>query len=351
MGLGVVFLVFIVSRLILGRHWYWKIAKEFVVGNDLINATENFLDELPDPSNEKKANLIGHLVYRFTRLGIIGLLIAIVPSILLVQQNSLLKSQNKRLDQQTYLQEAGRRSSLVFLFSNVMDAIDSELKDSLHNHRRELSPQLQGRIISLTKALKPYKFMEGDSLIANPLSPERGQLFLNLINSNLNMETLKQILSKSDFSFSDLRGVEIDLNISIGDTLTQPNFKYSDFSNSNFEFNRLVGFNLENCVFKNTKFLDTDFSTSNLKNSFFENVRYEYSSVILADASIEGITLKNCEIYRFWLDSAKFLKDEWIKSLSKENQEYVSLKYKFKEHTYFSGGAPLYHIEMISKDR
>jgi len=112
---------------------------------------------------------------------------------LVQQQNIKIEHQNKRLDQQTNLQEAERRSSLVFLFSNIMDAIDSELKDSL-NKKDTLSKQLIGRIIALSTRLSPYRYLtEGDTLISHPLSPERGQLLVNLVESDLDSNTYKKI--------------------------------------------------------------------------------------------------------------------------------------------------------------
>ncbi len=159
--LGGVALVVLLVRLYLGRDWLRRLGQEFVIGSDLIQAAENFLNDLPKPKNETTANFIGHLVYRFTRLGVIGLVLALIPITLLYQQNRLLSKQNERLDQQTYLQEAERRSSLVFLFSNVMDAIDRELKDDYNDDGlRNLSPQLVGRIIALSTRLKPYRYLD-----------------------------------------------------------------------------------------------------------------------------------------------------------------------------------------------
>ncbi|BDS10445.1 pentapeptide repeat-containing protein [Aureispira anguillae] len=122
-------------------------------------------------------------------------------------QTGLIQHQNQRLDQQTYLQEADRRSSLVFLFSNIMDAIDKELKDDYGKDSiRNLSPQLIGRIVALSTRLKPYNYLSGDTLIKKPLSPERGQLLVNLVESQLDSVSYKLIFEKARFNNADLSG-------------------------------------------------------------------------------------------------------------------------------------------------
>ena len=90
--LGGVALIVLVVRLYLGRDWLVRLRQEFVIGSDLIQATEHLLNDMPKPKSETTANFIGHLVYRFTRLGVIGLILAFIPITLLYQQNQLLSS-------------------------------------------------------------------------------------------------------------------------------------------------------------------------------------------------------------------------------------------------------------------
>ena len=57
---------------------------------------------------------------------------------ILNKQSELIADQNKRLEQQTYLQEAERRSSLVYMFSDIMESMDDEIKTNKSN--RILAP-------------------------------------------------------------------------------------------------------------------------------------------------------------------------------------------------------------------
>lgn len=50
--LGGVALVVLMVRLYLGRDWLRRLGQEFVIGSDLIQATENLLNDLPKYNNE-----------------------------------------------------------------------------------------------------------------------------------------------------------------------------------------------------------------------------------------------------------------------------------------------------------
>ncbi len=172
----------------------------FFLGGDLKQSIKQLVVEVRAKdqtiSDDTLGNVLAHGAWRLTRIGCFAILVAIIPvaifivqTTLLYYQNQKIDAQNIRLDQQTNLQEAERRSSLVFLFSNVMDAVDRELRDKT-NPSRKLSKPLRGRIIALSRRLEPYKYLtEGDTLSAKPLSPERGQLLINLVESDLDSVT------------------------------------------------------------------------------------------------------------------------------------------------------------------
>jgi len=278
--LGVILLILIGLRLYFGKDWIKNIAFEFVVGSDLIKATEKFLNEIPTPQKQTSANLVGHLVYRFTRLGIIGLTIALIPIVLLYNQNRLIEKQIRRLDQQTYLQEAERRGNLVFLFSNIMDAIDTELKEDWNNNeRRDLSPQLIGRITALSQRLKPYYYLKGDSLTKQAISPERGQFLTSLIGSNLDTLTYALIYLNSSFSNADLEGIVLD---------------HRNFPHKYLKYIKLNGANLKNAILPT----DSKFSGANLKNANLIDAN-------LYKADLRGANLVNTNLKRANLKGAE----------------------------------------------
>lgn len=141
---------------------------------------------------------------------IVGTAIAFFSLYIAFESNKILTEQNTKFDNQNQLIEADRRSSLVFLFNNIMDAIDRELKtpvrDStllvdVNGHKGKISNQLAGRIIALSRRLQPYRMYDydTDSLSKKLISPERGQLLINLLESNIDTISLSAIYKRGIF--------------------------------------------------------------------------------------------------------------------------------------------------------
>lgn len=216
---------------------------------------------------------------------------------IITSQNSLIQRQTDRLDQQTFLQEAERRSSLVFLFGNIMDAIDRELKDDYNNNNlRDLSPQLVGRIVALSSRLQPYLYLAANELIERPLSPERGQLLVSLIGSELDTITYNQIFSKANFSYADLAEAEmsgsylknIDLRSS---SIIETNLSNSHIIGGRFSHSNFSGVNLENTRIKNSDFFGANLEVADFSNTVIENTSFNGS--LLGGAIFENTHLIN----------------------------------------------------------
>lgn len=239
----------------------------------------------------------------------------LIGSLLLYQQNELLKVQNRyvekqtdlikrqniRLDHQTYLQEAERRSSLVFLLGNIMDAVDAELKVK-ENKERSLSPQLIGQIISLSNRLKPYKYLDsvGDTL-TGILSPERAQLLVSLIESQLDTNTYKKIYAKADFSYSEFYNDKL-LNY----YLKGANLSYSVFSEGD-----LMGANFEGANLNYTDFSSADLTGANLNYADFlgsdlSNAKLDFCSMMMTQfrkVDMSFVSFKDVKINNFFYDA------------------------------------------------
>jgi uncharacterized protein YjbI with pentapeptide repeats len=282
-------------------------------GKSLYSSVTQLVDEVADRRLERETikKVLYATLRRLTRVGMVMVLIALGPLLLaglqtyyLKKQNEKLDVQNKRMEQQTYLQEAERRSSLVFLFDNVLNKIDEELR--MNPGRRALSPQLIGRIVALTKALKPYRFLEGDTITARMSSPERGQVLLSLLASKLSQSTYDQIFLLADFSYTSLQAVNLDgmylrnINLSnavlesvslTGTDLRNANLEGVDLrgarvlatgkqaSPARFDFANFHKAYIGNCDFSGSSFAYTNFSRAHLhlvsfRGSFFNQTRF-----------------------------------------------------------------------------
>ncbi len=221
-------------------------------------------------------------------------------------QNKLFKIQNKRVEQQTHLNEASRRSSQVFIMGDVLSDLTDELKD-LNNDKDTLTGTLVGRIISLSKAMKPYKYLEGDSLIKKPLSPERGQLLISLLESKIDPDfRLWNILGKSDFSNSELQNVNFNKKKLIKMYLNDSDFSNSKLMNADLREVLLNGSNLYNANFrksdlmgaalsfshsKKTNFYEANLMHVKFNNSYLEGANFDYSDA--SYANFNGADLSN----------------------------------------------------------
>ena len=311
-------------------NWLSPLATNFLVGKGLKKSMLRLYEELPQGRVTKVtlADVSSHLIWRITRIGTFALLIGIVPLFILgVQtyilntQNRLLSYQNKRLDQQINLEEGNRRSSLIFLMSNIMDKIGDELRDP-RNRKRVLSDELIGRIVSLSQAMRPYRYLEDDKLIAHPLSPERGQLLFSLSNSFLSIETYDKLFERADFSFAELKDANFNEAYLEGVKLHHANLVGATFRNADLEYADLLGANLEGVNFEESNLTGVDFTEANLKGGTLKNVTMTDAILNNADFTgayisgdfrrsvIDGIDLDEVKIGHLDLEGVEIRDDE-----------------------------------------
>ncbi|MCB9316578.1 MAG: pentapeptide repeat-containing protein [Lewinellaceae bacterium] len=302
-------------------------------GKSLYSSVTQLVDEVAERRLERETikKVLYATLRRVTRVGAVMLLVALGPLVLaglqtyyLKKQNEKLDIQNKRIEQQTYLQEAERRSSLVFLFDNVLNKVDEELR--MNPGRRALSPQLVGRIVALTKALKPYRFLEGDSITAEMSSPERGQVLLSLLASKLSKSTYDQIFLLADFSYTTLQHVNLDgaylRNINLSHAVLESvSLTGADLRNANLEGAQLRGARvlatggsaspasfdfanfhkaiLNNCDFSGSSFDYTNFTRAQLHLVSFRNAFFNQARLVELQADtldFGGATLLNTNL-------------------------------------------------------
>lgn len=251
--------------------------------------------------------------------GLLGTLLLYNQNKLLTQQNELLSIQNVRLSQQTYLQEAERRSALILLMGNLLDALDGELKEDIGKKGvRDLSPQLIGRIIALSSGLKPYRYLESDSLIAQEISPERGQLLLSILSSEVDNGTLRRIFQSADFSFSELENASL-----AGEYLEGINLRMANLSKANLNAARLAGADLNKADLSGAILAGADLSKANLsetdlREAFITAVDFRGASLYGTD--LRGVDLSDSDLRRSFmrealLDSAVVPEMNWFEAV------------------------------------
>lgn len=420
--------VSIILRLIYGKNWLLKIGANTFFGAGLITSIKTLIQESKqrDIKEDTVAKVGAHIIWRLTRVGIFALLFALIPFLLLFQQNQLIGKQNelitfqnKRIDKQTELDslqtiklqiqndlflnqnnlfadqnikvtkqtnlledqnrlfgnqnllvrsqntrvdsqlvlmrtqndlfvgqneridtqndrirlqnnliEADRRSSLVFLMSNILDKVDEEIKTQkkLLNNKKfnaydkifKLSHPLVGRIVALSKTFKPYRILEGDKL-SGLVSPERGQLFISLMKSQLDSFTQNTIVADGDFSNAiigrahlsnlnlanaSLSGSNLDRADLTGTNLSEANLRDASLKTTIFR-----GANLRWAILDKSNIQSTNFQWANLRQVSFIDADLSYSRFDEADlreADLRGANLDGVNYYGADMSSVNF---------------------------------------------
>jgi len=315
--------------------WTWKL----FAGKNLNKSFNNFFVEY---HSEKKvqpdtsANLLTAIVSRFIRvrtLSLILLLFSLIPSLIslwvLIKQNSLIKNQNS-------LVEASRKSSYGFQLANVFDAVD----------KNGYSNSLKGRIVGLSHTLKPYHILDEQGELSDRLySPERTQLLLFLVNSNIGQNGLRTIFESADFSHCDLRGMNLS-----GRYFGNANLANSNFEGSNLTKANLTGADLTNVNLKSIKFTEgiakkadftgaqinssdfryADLSGSNLNSSNLNNANFGFSTlknVCFTDTKMDNTNLNEAKL------NQAYFKGSFDLSVDNDNnpsETYIDNKYRIK---------------------
>ena len=300
------------------RKLGWNFLKRssgMILGAQLKKSIEKFLDEIAEQqrvSRETLSDLLSSIIIRLTRVGFLLILTAVLPSILLIfqtyylgKQNTLItgqsemfKQQNKRLDQQTYLQEAERRGQTLLIMDNMLKEISTDVSRSSAN---AIDDATAGRLISLSKMLKPYKYLENDSLIARVTSPERGYLLVSLLETGINLNTTARsrsngrLIERLDFTYAELRNLSLK-----GADLIQIDLSNADLRSSSFN-----GIDFEKANLQNTWLHETNLTYASLKEANLEHAVLQYA--ILDYANLQNANLSSADLRNVSLVKTKLL--------------------------------------------
>lgn len=282
------------------RRGFLKLVGFTIAGKRLKKSIYNVLDQYGETqkvSRDVLSEFFASVLYRITRIGLFTVIFALLPSILLVQQNILLKQQNRKIQDQNFLAEASRRSGQMFIMGDVLSDINSERKLD-----KVLSSTLIGRITSLSRAMKPYRYFENGILIQSPLSPERGQLLVTISKSNLTKVQLSDdIFQNSDFTYAELKKAHLD----------DAYFKEIDLSYANLQGANLVNTNFSRASLKGAILSQVDLTDSNLKLTDLSNTNLRNANLRFAD-------LKGADLSNAIMDSVRVHRIDWLRYIKDE---------------------------------
>ena len=303
------------------RSLGWNFLKRssgYVLGSQLKQSIERFLEEMAEQqrvSRETLSDLLTSIIIRLTRVGFLLVITAILPSILLIfqtyylaKQNTLItgqsemfRQQNNRLDQQTYLQEADRRGQTLLLMDNMLKEINDEVARDPQN---KLNDATAGRLIALSKILKPYRYLENDSLTKNIVSPERGYLLISLLETGINLRNSARsrangiLLERLDFTYSELRNIALKKADLIEIDLSFADLRNSSFNGTDFEKATLHKAAMSDTDLSYVSFKNADLSNSDLQNAILDHANLQKANLATTDlrnVSLSKTTLKDAD--------------------------------------------------------
>ena len=218
-------------------------------------------------------------------------------------QIDLLNDQNRIVNVQNVLLEADRRSSLNVELTSILESVDRFLgeKDDLEGEAEAVSlpARLNGRIVALSRALRPYKVIDVDgTLAAEATSPERGHLLLALLSAKIDMSPIIELgadFSRADFESISLQRIRLPGAILDGIDLRGIRADEAVFN----------GASLLNADFSETYFLEADLSGATLDHANLSGS--EFRRVDLSQASLRFATLHAVNFVKADLNSADLL--------------------------------------------
>lgn len=231
--------------------------------NNLFRAVHTFMMDLHEFNSGKlkefpQGSLIGLLYALLKRRmliiigGILASLFTIAQVWLLYNQNLLLKSQNYKIDIQSRLAESARRGDVYLLMGNIYDSMQKELDAQANDKEsKTLSENLVGQIISLSHSLRPYSHLKEDGELSESSSVEKGNLFLYLIQLNIEESIKTEIFKRGDFSKMDLQNavisnVRVNFNGFGNGTLTNVTFSNCTIKGTLYDY-KLDNVNFDEC--------------------------------------------------------------------------------------------------------
>jgi uncharacterized protein YjbI with pentapeptide repeats len=289
--------------------------------------TDRFADTLLHEVDHDTRQRIRHVLPRLTNwfiwsrfrnwwwqwlLGIFVSLSGLTGTLLLMNQNKLLENQNALIQRQMSLEEASRRGALVVLMSNIMDKVDDEIKEqrsellkkgiskaAVDTMKFSLSQSLVGQIVALSHSFKPYRFLNADTLIDEPLSPERGLLLITLTLLPLDTCTFDKIYKSALFKNADLRYAVLDKAYLSGANLSRANLSRASLRKTNLRKANLSGVDLSAAHLNDACLISTNLNAAILRVAFLDEADLSdafMSCTDLRGAYLNGTRLKGADL-------------------------------------------------------
>ncbi|MEL7118094.1 MAG: pentapeptide repeat-containing protein [Bacteroidota bacterium] len=321
-----------------GISWF---SAGIFMGKKLKKSLVKLYTEIPqkEVTRETLADVTAHALWRFTRVSMVGLLIALVPTAMVIIQTYLMQQQTKLITAQSSVMQ--RQNDLVerqnLLIEQQIDTESSDNKEALYNDKlrgiRQDLRVLENRKIRSPEAMKaqaetigkdirtltPYVMSTTQSGVL--LSPERGVALKYLLaekktKDNLDLPT---IYGEASFSNSDLNKAELFQADLRGIRLNESNLANANLRQADLQGAQLAQAFLDGAFLSNAKLYAADFNSCSAKGTFFNAAdlrNSNFSNADLTEADFRGIdNLDNANFTSAILDNVKVSDPDWLRDV------------------------------------
>ncbi len=207
-----------------------------------------------------------------------------------------IQNQNKIIKEQSELIESSRRSSMLILLNDVLEKVDADLKN---NPTGTLSDKtIASIIVAFNYTFIPYRYWEGDSSSKKKLSPEKGQLLLELFKRNIDSTSFNKIKLNAHFSGADLRKEDLH-----GVNLYGADLKDADLSNADLTGAIFIGADLRNANLFGVHANKANFFSADMRRAVL--IWSELNGARLDSANLNGADLSNAQLRKVDMHGAR----------------------------------------------
>lgn len=304
------------------------------------------LTEIPQKNvtRETLASVTAHALWRFTRITLFGLLIAVIPAAILIFQTLLMRSQNRMIERQSAIMDmqndlVKQQNQLIglqlqqddvntkkSLFAAEVNSIENYL-DRLSNRDIDNEQDAQDigkRIGEVSRKISAYELSpDGEG----QLSPERGELLESFIAASKRLPRLEQyahlVYGEAPFYQADLeKAILVDANLR-GAILNEANLTEANLRGANLENAQLNQAILDNAPVTNANLFTANLSNASAKGVLFNASNLKnanFSAADLSGADLRGVNkLEGANFTETILLNVKVSDPNWLSKVDGQN--------------------------------
>lgn len=215
-------------------------------------------------------------------------------------ENDLI-AKDRRIAEMESMVAAIRTEKQVIVMAQVLELVDLELKE---NGNGLLSEGTIARVAALSKSLQPFRYIDGDSLAAKPLSPERGQLLQQLAHMGIDSASFARLKATATFAKADLKAADLAGTDLSGANLHGANLRDADLRKAN----------LDGADFRTADFWGANMDSATAVGANFNRAEMSWAEMNAADlrkAELNAATMHSAKLRHADLREATL---RWTKS-------------------------------------